>query len=427
MRASLESAARGYSIYKARRAEFETNQKIPFRVSPKPFRLTSEQKREIQIIGHDIVDYFQTVNELYQSDVGGVRKILDTGKPQIFLSDKPAQYLFVRPDLIITPQGFSICEIETSPFGLALAEILNKAYQDEGFETVVANGSLPEEVRRNTPIEGTILLSDKNQSYAGQLTFLADQVFSGNGRNWQALPVNQYNPNGNAPQVYRGFYLREYLTDPAVRLLLDTNLANGNSNGIFPSATPHLEEKAILALIYDIRFEQYLRTQLGDAAFNHLKEIIPPTWIVGQEKFFSPGMPNNISTSVELAGLSKSKRTFVLKSSGFSENSSWKEGVYFLHKDSKENAEKLLQQAQTDITHLHVVQEFKKGINIPMKYEDLGNEDVHLPMTARIRLTPYFALSENGKSDKLIAMKATGCENTDFIHASSTSINTAVS
>lgn len=43
-------------------------------------------------------------------------------------------------------------------------------------------------------------------------------------------------------------------------------------------------------------------------------------------------------------------------------------------------------------------------------------------MQGRVRLTPYFT-PENGK---LVAIKATACENTDYIHAASNSINTAV-
>lgn len=424
MRAALEAVVGNHGIYKARRTEFNTGQKIPFRVSPVPLQLSSEQKHELQIIGYDVTSYFKAVDELYQENVGGIRAILDTGKPQIFLTNQPSHYLFIRPDLIITPQGFSICEIETSPFGLALAEILNRAYQNEGYETIVANGTLPEEIRKNTPIEGNIIFSNKTEAYTGQMTFLADQVFSGNGRNWQAETIRQYVRNEEQSNIYRGFYLEEYFSDPFVRFLLDN--PTGNNHQLIPSPTPYLEEKAILSFIYDIRFEKCLRHVLGDASFKHLREIIPPTWIVGQEQYFAPGLPDNVSTSVDLAGLSKSKRTLVLKSSGFSDNSSWKEGVHFLHKESSQQALKELHSAEEDKSHLYVIQQFKKGVNILMKYESQDNESTYLPMSVRVRLTPYFSVINDGQEGKLIAIKATGCENTDFIHATSTSINTAV-
>lgn len=347
---------------------------------------------------------------------------MDTGKPQIFIGDNPAHYLFIRPDLIITEGGFSICEVETSPFGLALAEILNQACQNQGFETIVARDSLSGHIRQNTPIDGSIIYSKKTQAYSDQMTFLADKVFSGNGRNWNAQDADNLTPSISS-NIYRGFYLNEYLSDPAIKILLDRQIVNNGRTT--PSPTPYVEEKAILSLIYDTRFEEYLRKKLGDASFKHLRAVIPPTWIVGQEQFFSPGMPSNVSSSVELASLSKSKRAYVLKSSGFSENSSWKEGVHFLQRESADKTLQLLHEAETDKTGLHIVQEFKKGVNIPMNYES-DDEKTETPMSARIRLTPYFSVTNDNQDGKLIAIKATGCENTDFIHASSISINNAV-
>ena len=348
--------------------------------------------------------------------------MLDTGKPEIFLTDdsRPSRYLFVRPDIIITPQGFTICEVETSPFGLALSEVLNRGYRQEGFETLVGDNVLAEHIQAQTSVKGSIVYSTKTQSYAGQMTFLADELFSGEGRNWQARHTSEM--IGQQQQdMYRGFYLAESLIDPDVATVLDSQMANGGV--LLPSPTPHMEEKANLALIWDKRFEDYLKRELGEGAFNHLREVIPPTWVVGYEEFFAPGMPHGISTSVDLATLSRAKRAFVLKPSGFGTNTSWAEGVKLLHEQSAVNASAILQEAANDTSGLHVIQEFKKGVKVPMTYE--GNDGLDIPMQARIRLTPYYSVAP-GDEGRLVAIKATGCENTDFIHASSASINTAV-
>lgn len=420
MRERLESTIGDREIYAARRSEFDTGQKIPFRVSPTPLELQPHQVHEVNRIGKDITSFFQAADELYRSD-GSVREILDTGKPEIFLGDDPAQYLFVRPDMIITEQGFSICELETSPFGLALGEVLNRSYREAGFETLVGSDALSSHVQAATPSEGTLVYSQKTKSYAGQLSFLADEVFSGSERQWSAKHVDDVQPQ-ELDNVYRAHYLSEYNSDPAVKLLLESNLSNDEAN-LFPSPTPHLEEKALLALMWDKRYEQKLRQQLGNASYDHLREVIPPNWIVGQEAHFAPGLPNQYQQSTDLINLSRSKRAFVLKSSGFSHNSSWAEGVHFLGKKSADIDKERLVRAQNDKASLHVIQEFHKGANHLMSYVQDGQT---IPMTARIRLTPYFAV-EGQKSGELVAIKATGCENTDFIHASSTSINTAVS
>ena len=415
MRQTIEAESAGYPLYRIRREEYTTPNKVPFRVSPTPFEVTKEQSQELGNIGRDIADYIDIIDELYRTQAG-IRNLLDRGKPEIFTSEHDSQYLFYRPDIIITPSGFSIVEVETSPFGLALASILNSAYRKEGFNTLVDEDALSSHMRKTLPVEGTLLYTHKTAAYAGQLSFLADRIISGEDHRWSAQHLGQNPSNGGV--IYRGFYLSEYLSDPGVKALLEAR--EYSEEKIFPSLTPHLEEKTILSLLWDKRWEGYIRKQLGDTAFAHLRGVIPPSWIVGEEEFFSPGLPNGISSSVDLATISKSKRAFVLKSSGFRDGSSWSEGVHFLHKTSSDSAANTLRAAATDPTGLHIVQTFNQGVKIPIQYQGLeGNDGT---MMARVRLTPYVSATTGA----MVAMKATGCENTDYIHASTASINTAV-
>lgn len=418
MREILESVAGDLPVYEARREEYNTGQAIPFRVTASPFYLSKEQANEVGTIGVDITGFFHAADELYRTE-GVVHELLDTGKPDIFLLDRPAEYIFVRPDMVITEDGFAVCEIETSPFGLALADILNRAYIGAGFETVVGEKVLETYLKASTPNEGTVVFSNKTKSYAGQMEYLARRLLSGAGRNWRSSIASDTDLN-NAASIYRGFYLSEIETDPSIKILLDSS----DSRGILslPSHTPHIEEKAILSFIWDKRFEKKLKSQLGAASYAHLRRVIPPTWIVGQEKYFAPGLPNGYESSADLAKLSRRARAFVLKSSGFSSTSSWAEGVYFLGKKSAVVDEEMLLKAAADKTALHVVQAMRKGKDYRIQYTEDGRQ---IPMNARIRLTPYFA-TNSSRQGELVAAKATGCENTDLIHASSSSINAAV-
>lgn len=421
MRETLESVTGDYELYKARRDEFDLGHRIPFRVSPRPLELTKAQAHEVQILGGEVTQYVKAVDELYHED-GELRAMLDTGKPEILLGDTMPEYLFVRPDIIITPNGFTICEIETSPFGLALSEILNRGYIQEGFETVVGENVLGDYIRSAAPADGTIVYTSKTASYQGQMSFLADNIFSNGKKSWKAEHAAEIEDTDSG-NFYRGFYQSEYLTDPSIQNLIDTVLQNPRVN-IFPSLTPHLEEKAILAVLWDRRWEHFLQSQLGNAAFNHLREVVPPTWVVGQEQYFAPGLPNGITNSLDLAGLSRSRRALVIKPSGFSTNASWSEGVHFLHEKSADKARELLQHATDETNSLHIIQEFRKGKNIPMEY--MHTDEELIPMAARVRLTPYYAF-KGPQEGTLVSIKATACENTDYIHASTSSINTAVS
>lgn len=414
MKELLEEHAGEHQFYHVRSPKYATTEKLPFRISPEPFYISDEEARTIERIGHEVSSFMLATNDLYATnDIA--RELLDRGKPEVFLNDQRPNYAFLRPDMIITRDGFTICEIETSVFGLALSELLNRGYVAAGFETMSEVSTLRDHVASTLPDEGTIVYTDKTKAFAGQLEFLAKQVFSGNDRTWQAAHA------GNVTEtqaIYRAHYLIEHLTDVALKALYEKPGANAQS---VPSLTPQFEEKAILAFIWDKRFEEFYRHALGNAGFELLRSVIPPTWIVGEEAHFAPGLPGSMQGSVDLAKLSRPHRNFVLKPSGFSQDSSWSEGVIFLQTKSREDSRKHLEHAAANSAQqLYVVQEFKEGVKRPMHYE---TPDGVVSTQARVRLTPYFSALVG----KLLSVKATGCEGTQLIHASTASINTAVS
>ena len=122
-------------------------------------------------------------------------------------------------------------------------------------------------------------------------------------------------------EVYRAFYLNEQYSDEMVAKILSENHLN------IPSETPQFEEKALLALIWDKRFVDFFKEQLGEAGFELLRKSIPKTWIIGQEQYVDGGLPNGYLKSEDIGQIGKSKREYVLKESGFNNNSSWGKGV----------------------------------------------------------------------------------------------------
>lgn len=415
MREVIENLSANYNLYAARDAKYAKAGNTPFLVSPTPLRLTESQTSQIESFGQDIFAFTQAATVLYQNE-DTIRNILDANKPEIFLTGSSPNYLFVRPDLIITPQGFAMCEMETSPFGLALAQILTDSYTQVGMETLVSPGALSTYVSQTTPPEGAIVNSQNTIQYKGQMEYLADNVFSSKGRKWESVSAQDLPQT--VKNIFRAFYLVEHQTDSKIKEIFQSN----HRDSFIPSLTPFFEEKALLALIWDRRWAPKIQRQIGTAAFNHLRSIVPPTWIVGQEQFFEPGLPNGFSSTVELATISKSKRAFVVKPSGFSEKGSWSEGVVFLNGQSHRAAHDLLAQVSKADT-LYVVQEFKEGQKFPLEYEDY--DGTLRQMDGRIRLTPYYALLGK-RQGELIGVKATACQNTQYIHSTSASINASV-
>lgn len=414
----LNVEAKGYSTYDVRRKEYQSNNTngINFRVSPTPFKLNSEQKKDIEDIGKAICDYMDACIELYNTDESA-HELLDRGKPKKYRDAKDVKYLFLRPDLILTDKGFSICEIETSPFGLGLAEILNRAYGNEGYDTVVHQNQLKNYFHLNIGNTGTIAYSDKVKAFGGQLDFMAKEVFSGNGKGWDARQITS--SEIPSKEIYRAFYLSDQFSDENVAKLLRV------PHIYLPSPTPQFEEKALLSFIWDKRYQSFMKEKLGNSTFDFLRRVIPKTWVLGEEKYVDGGLPNEKQDSLGLVELGKRSRQYVLKQSGFSTGSSWGEGVKFLHKMGGSRASEIIKSALEDKEHLYIIQEFNQGKDVAMTFLDNGGlpKDINV----RIRLTPYYAYRGRDRG-KLIAAKVTGCENTtEYIHASTASINTAVS
>lgn len=403
-------------MYNVRREEYRSDSEnnINFRISPDPFKLNKSQKKELEDIGEVICNYMDSCIELYKTN-SSVHELLDRGKPEEYKNAQNIKYLFLRPDLILTNSGFSVCEIETSPFGLGLAEVLNRAYGNEGYDTVVQENQLKNYIQSKVGNTGTIAYSDKVKAFKGQLEFMANQLFSGNGKIWTAKKIGT--ESISSKEIYRAFYLNEQFTDKNIAKLF-------NEKHIYiPTSTPQFEEKALLSFIWDSRFTQFFISKLGESEFKLLRKLIPKTWVLGEEQYVDEGLPQGKKSSIELANIGKSNRKFVLKQSGFISSSSWGEGVAFLHKMGGQKASEMIKSALEDKRHLYIIQEFTQGKVIPMEYLNSNGERVN--SNARIRLTPYYAYVGREKG-KLIAAKVTGCENTEYIHASTASINTAI-
>ena len=214
----IKIETKDFPLYNVRYEQYKkAEEDIPFRVSPKPFALTESQTKELDDIGKVVCDYMDSVMELYNEDED-VKCLLDIGKPDAFRSGERPRYLFLRPDLILTKDGFSICEIETSPFGLALAEVLNNAYGNENFETVVHQSKLGNYISSQIQDRGTIVYSNKVSAFSGQMDFLADQVFSNKKKQWTSKLIDGQKLDEG--EIYRAFYLSQYFTDENIKELL---------------------------------------------------------------------------------------------------------------------------------------------------------------------------------------------------------------
>ncbi|MDQ6631040.1 MAG: hypothetical protein M3Y82_04690, partial [Verrucomicrobiota bacterium] len=123
-----------------------------WRISPAPFSLGETLAKEIEKLGRVLLQFNRAVNLLYRRSVEGkqpswISEWLDAGKPSwlielqrnvVFKNEIPR---VIRPDILLTENGFSISELDSIPGGIGLTAWLHLTYakifkQPESIEVI---------------------------------------------------------------------------------------------------------------------------------------------------------------------------------------------------------------------------------------------------------------------------------------------------
>ncbi|MEE2629103.1 MAG: hypothetical protein VX670_11620, partial [Candidatus Latescibacterota bacterium] len=102
---------------------------LPWRISPEPFWLSPEQFRYIEQLGDVLHQFYKSSNQLYHQSVKGIEpnwihEYLDRGKPGEVLEMglwnriKSQLPMVIRPDLLLTEDGFKLVELDSVPGGM---------------------------------------------------------------------------------------------------------------------------------------------------------------------------------------------------------------------------------------------------------------------------------------------------------------------
>src|ERR1700674_4788263 len=134
-------------------------------LSPDPFPIEKRFLAELDQLGHRLFVFQRACNQLYQLSVKGkqpawVARYLDAGKPPKLIEFSRRKEIrddlprVIRPDLVLTDNGYIIAEIDSVPGGIGLTSWLNQTYSAfdkeiiggaegmlDGFESVLQQGS----------------------------------------------------------------------------------------------------------------------------------------------------------------------------------------------------------------------------------------------------------------------------------------------
>jgi len=422
----INEMASGVQFYDSSHAS--TSICLPFRVSPAPFWISKTMLENLKSHCRDLVAYYWACEKLLPvfATMSQTVARLIASRPTDFGATTANRHPLIRPDFILTATGPVVVEIETSLFGLGLSCFLEKSYRDLGFETLGDHAShfdgFARQMSRSNSKRMALAYTNHTKRYAGQLSYLASlmarkdlDVISTHVENIACDVGSLSHKESSLDHIYRAFYLHEGLDNTRVRRIVENHAA-----ALVPGANAALEEKALLALIWDPTFEVAFTDYLGSSTVACLRKVIPPTFIVDAEDVPSH-FGNGIKRWVDLASLSRKDRKFALKVSGFSERSSWGIGVEFLQECNADAVATLIEEAANSET-FYVLQAYRDGAKHQQLYHDTATDKMET-MNGRVRLTPYVSTA----TGEIVTAKATLRSGSKYIHGATDAVNTAVS
>ena len=370
-------------------------------LSPDAFPIDKKFRDELEQLGHRLFVFQRACNQLYQLSVKGkqpewVARYLDAGKPRELIEFSRRKEIrddlprVVRPDLILTDEGYIIAEIDSVPGGIGLTGWLNQTYSAldndvvggangmlDGFESVLPNG-------------GDIVISQEAATYRPEMEWIAAQLKDRHRDfDWRVVSAENYEPQ-DGRTVYRFFELFDLPNIPKI----DSTLRASGENRITitPPIKPYLEEKMWFALFWMQPLREFWRRELGEKYFVKLQEVIPYSWLLDP----TPLPQHAVIPRLEIhdwresAKFSQKDRDLLLKVSGFSPLGWGSRGIALggdlPHAEWERRIDHALATFESSPT---IMQRFHKGRLFEHRYWDTDSSELKT-MKGRVRLCPYF-------------------------------------
>ena len=419
--ADLKSSFAATSLFEAK----------SWQLSPEAWVLTPEQVAQLEAIGAACFEYHQALETLYLRSAAGknllrnkqlltpwVADYLDRGKPAHLVAharDPKNRGIFptvLRPDLLLTDEGFVMTELDSVPGGIGLTAFLNKLYADNG--TILGAGdamirnfyesiALLRSDIRNPLI--ALVVSDEAATYRPEMHWLAEQL-QRQGKRVFCLEPDDIFPLGTSlcfdvegnPEkidiIYRFFELFDLANIPTAHFFFESWAAGEVT--IVPPMRPYQEEKMGLALFHHHLLQDYWIEALGGRTLKLLRQLIPMSWVVDPAPL-PPGAVLDgprvggraLNDWRQLAAASQKERDLILKISGYHETA-WGARSVILGSDcSREEWQAGVELAVGDAaTNPHILQEFKKPRRA--KHRVYDREQQIREVDGRLRLCPYY-------------------------------------
>lgn len=362
-----------------------------WRVAPEPFLLPAGMAEELEKLGFRLRKFVEACNLLYRLSASGrqpawVADLLDRGKPPELVELARSKALagevprVLRPDVILTDDGFIVAELDNVPGGIGLTAWLNEVYAAEGFKVLGADGM--QQGFAALVAGGDIAVSREAADYRPEMEWMASRC-GARVVSAEDLPADL------SSDVYRFFELFDLPNIPGAMDLL--RAVSEGARRMSPPPKPWLEEKLWFALFWLRPLADFWRRELGDRHFAELRKVIPRTWLMDPEPLpvtaVLPGL--EVQSWDEVRKFSQKERELVVKISGFSELAWGSRSVRVGQDLSHEDWGRAIDQALGDWPDRPwIMQRFHTSRVVEMDYAE---DDFSLgTMKGRVRLCPYY-------------------------------------
>ncbi|MBL9212618.1 MAG: hypothetical protein JNL92_19310 [Opitutaceae bacterium] len=439
-----------------------------WRLAPDAWPLSPEQVTELEAIGTACFEFHQALETLYLRAAAGknllrnktlvapwVADYLDRGKPAALIAhardpkNRGAFPLVLRPDLLLTDDGFVLTELDSVPGGIGLTGFLNRLYGEARGEGTPPTGAA--DVGEASDVGGVpsprassilgagdamirnfhaalaalrpgernpliaLIVSDEAATYRPEMQWLAHELQLQGKRVFclrpeEIFPLENalfFDVEGNPEKIdilYRFFELFDLENIRTQRFIFESWAAG--EVAIAPPMRHFQEEKLALALFHHHLLQDYWAEALSGRALKRLRTLIPASWLMDPAPL-PPGAvldgPKAGGRSLhdwrELVNASQKERDLIIKISGYHETAWGARSVVLGSDCSREEWQQGVDRAiALAPTNLHVLQAYRKPRRLEHPLYDVPAAAGESPgvrvQPGRLRLCPYYFLVE---------------------------------
>lgn len=389
-----------------------------WRIATQPFALDSKLVKELETLGRLLLQFNRAVNLLYRQSYTGkqpawIAQWLDAGKPpwlidlqrsKAFKNDAPA---VIRPDILLTEDGFSITELDSVPGGIGLTGWLNRAYISApaaswnvlGGADGMLNG-FREIFRSRNEGRVQIVVSEESATYRPEMEWLCARLNEIQEDDRFAVRDGNFRDFKTGDSIYRFIELFDIDNVPNAKTIFEK--AATGEYFVTPPPKPIFEEKLLFALLWNRNLREFWRRELGESFLARMLKMTPYTWLVDPTPLPPQGaFPElNLTDWQQLKTMSQRERALILKISGFSPQAWGSRGVYV---GSDLPAEEWASAVDAAIasapTNPYVLQKFQKPKTMPFDWFDFDS-NTNVTMNGRVRLCPYYFVNGAGPEER---------------------------